>query len=175
MKNPTQPKSFIVDNLVIQGYDNISELINKKPYPVSIPSNINTPQVYMWSDGTFSTQLYEPMFNSLVPSKRTINELIEFCFNRIDFKLYIDIYGRHPIFEIEWAVRTFLKECNILETRVQFRTDPEAQSVKSYLFKAKEAYKIFNKMFLKALAMAKLPDHRIHPMDKLFTQLRGAS
>jgi hypothetical protein len=155
------------------GYRNIADFINRKRYPINIPSNIETPQIYEWSDGTFSTQMYEPVFHTLVPSKKTINDLIDFCFNRIDFQVCVDQEGRNPIFEIEWAVKTYLEEAQGLMHQISYRTDPEAQNIKMYLQKTDGAYRIFNKMLLKTIKKAKLYDNRIHPLDKLISGLRG--
>jgi hypothetical protein len=166
-------KMFIVGDLIIKGYCNITEMINKKKYPISIPSNIETPQLYHWSDDTYSTQLYEPIFTSLVPSARTINELIDFCSNKIDFQIHIDNEGRNPIFEIEWAVRTYLSESQILEQAIQYRSDERSQYVKNYIRKTKLAYGYFNKMLMKTLNKAKLEDQRIHSIDRLIMKLRG--
>jgi hypothetical protein len=159
--------------MIIKGYKSVAELINKKKYPVNVPSNIETPQIYLWSDNTVSTQLYEPMFHTLLPSKRTINDLIDFCFNKIDFQLHVDNEGRHPIFEIEWATRTYLEEARILEQRLIGRTDIQAQEIKIYIFKAKNAYKYFDRMLQKTIHKARLQDTRIHEVDRLIARLKG--
>jgi hypothetical protein len=164
---------FHYKNMIIKGYTSVSDMINKKRYPVSIPSNIETPQLYMWSDGQFSTQLYEPIFNTLVMSKRTINDLIDFCFNKIIFQLQSDHEGRNPIYEIEWAIHTFLDEAQHLEYNLKLRTDPESQYIKTYIHKTKEAYKVFDRMLKKTLNRSHIQDYRIHAMDRLVASLRG--
>jgi hypothetical protein len=173
MIEDTPQPMFVYKNMIVKGYKSVADLINRKRYPCDIPANIETPQIYEWSDGKFSHQLYEPIFHTLVPSKRTINDLIDFCFNRVDFRLHVDEYGRNPIFEIEWAVRVFLEQSVILQHQVKFRTDPDAQYIKIYLNKAQEAYNIFNRMLIRTLGHAKLPDNRIHPMDRLIASFRG--
>jgi hypothetical protein len=170
---PKDEKFFIVKNMIIQGYKSITDFINRKKYPVNVPSNIETPQMYHWSDNQYSYQLYEPIFNSLVPSTRTINDLIDFCNNKIDFQIHVDAEGRNPIFEIEWATKTYLDEASYLEQKIAHRTDPDAQYVKVYIQKARTAYQYFNKMLLKTLKRAKLVDPRMHPIDKFLLQMQG--